>query len=135
VRQPGQWRFARRDILTASLIHGRRAFTLAEVVVACVVFAIGVLALQAAATLVLRQSQDARNQMLSSEVAAMRFESFVHAPCAENTAGTELVRGVRSEWSTGSLPGAEARLSSQTITFARGGFERTDTYHGAYRCR
>lgn len=117
------------------MIHRRRAFTLVEVVVACVVFAIGVLALQAAATLILQQSQDARNQALSSEVAAMRFESFIHAPCAENTTGTELVRGVRSEWSTGPLPGAEARLSSQTITFARGTAERTDTYHGAYRCR
>lgn len=134
VRTPGR-RSLPSEIIRTSLVLARRAFTLVEVVVACVVFATGVLALQAAATIVLRQSQDARNQALSAEVAAARFESLVHALCAENAAGTELVRGVQSEWSTGPLPGAEARLSNQTIRFARGGVERTDTYQGAYRCR
>ena len=113
----------------------RPAFTLVEVVVACVVFVTGVLALQAAITVILRQAQDARNQTLSSEVALARFETFVHPPCAENTTGTETVRGVRSEWSTAPLPGAAVRLSDQSVTVVRGGVERTDTYHGAYRCR
>lgn len=113
----------------------RLAFTLVEVVVACVVFVTGVLALQAAVTVILRQAQDARNQTLSSEVAVARFETFVHSPCAENTTGTETARGIRSEWSTAPLPGAAARLSDQSVTVARGGVERTDSYHGAYRCR
>lgn len=98
-------------------------------------FVTGVLALQAAVTVVLRQAQDARNQALSSEVALARFESLVHSPCAENTTGTETVRGVRSEWSTAPLPGAAARLSDQSVTVVRGGVERTDSYQGAYRCR
>ncbi|HEX6251801.1 MAG TPA: hypothetical protein VFZ56_10235 [Gemmatimonadaceae bacterium] len=113
----------------------RPAFTLVEVVVACVVFVTGVLALQAAITVVLRQAQDARLQALSSEIAMARFESLVHSPCADNTTGSEIARGVRSEWSTAALPGTPARLSNQSVTVMRRGVERTDTYHGAYPCR
>ena len=113
----------------------RPAFTLVEVVVACVVFVFGVLALQAAIAMILRQAQDARNQTLSSEVAVARFETLGHSPCADNTTGTEAARGMRSDWSTAPLPGVAARLSNQSVTIVRGGVERTDRYHGAYRCR
>ena len=119
----------------AALIGPRDAFTLVEVVVACVIFAVGVLALQGAATVVLRQSQDARNQAMASEVAAARFEAFSHITCVEPTAGAETVRGVRSEWHTTALPNAGAGLSSQTIHFGRPNSRRSDTHLGAFRCR
>lgn len=117
------------------LTRSRGAFTLVEVVVACVIFAIGVLALQAAAVVVLRQSQDARSQARSAEIAAARFEAFAHTTCAEITAGSEAVRNVWSKWQTTALAGAEAGLSSQTIHFGRTQSPRSDSYLGAYRCR
>lgn len=117
------------------LILSREAFTLVEVVVACVVFAIGVLALQAAAVVVLRQSQDARSQARSAEIAAARFEAFAHTTCAETTAGSETVSNVWSKWQTTALTGVEAGLSSQTTRFGRTQAPRSDSYLGAYRCR
>lgn len=102
---------------------------------ACIVFALGVLALQGAATVVLRQSQDARDQALAAEVAAARFETLVHTVCGENSAGNETVRGVFSEWRTSAAASAGAALSSQIIRFGRPHSRRSDSYLGAYRCR
>lgn len=106
-----------------------------EAVVACVVFLVGVLGLQAAATVVVRQAHDARTQVLSADVAAARFEQFAHVSCAGSMSGAELIRGVHSEWQISATHAAGAGFSSQRIRFMRGIAERTDNYLGAFRCR
>jgi Tfp pilus assembly protein PilV len=128
-------RHLRNSGYSSALRRRRRAFTLVEAVVACVVFAIGVLGLQAAATVVVRQAQDARDQSLAAEVAAARFESFVHESCTDAASGSDIVRGVDSRWQTAPLESTAAGLSSQTIRFGRGPDRRVDSYSGAYRCR
>jgi hypothetical protein len=104
-------------------------------IVACVVFAAGILATQAATVAVLRQAEDARLRQVAVDVAASRLERLSNLPCSITVDGASTVRGVQLEWSASELPGNHARSLKQTARFALSARRAVDVYAGGLRCR
>ena len=78
---------------------GKRAgFTLVELLVAMMVFAVGMLGLAATAASVTRMMGGARRQTIASTVAQARLEKLRSSPCASLTSGSETVRGITNTW-------------------------------------
>jgi type II secretory pathway pseudopilin PulG len=113
----------------------RGGHTLIEVLVACVVFAVGTLAVQGAAVNALRQARDAYVRQQSASLALLQLEPAVSGPCALSLTGSQVVRGVRIDWSVGPAAAAHAREVIQTARYLSGGALRSDTYRSAVRCR
>jgi len=76
----------------------RAGFTLVELLVAMMVFAVGMLALAATAASVTRMMGGAKRQTLAATVAQSRLEKLRSSPCASLTSGTETVRGITNTW-------------------------------------
>jgi type IV pilus modification protein PilV len=77
---------------------GRAGFTLVELLVAMMVFAVGMLALAATAASVTRMMGGAKRQTLAATVAQSRLEKLRSSPCASLTSGSETVRGITNTW-------------------------------------
>jgi type IV pilus modification protein PilV len=79
--------------------NGSRAgFTLVELLVAMMVFAVGMLALAATAASLTRMMGGAKRQTLAATVAQSRLEKLRSSPCASLTSGSETVRGITNTW-------------------------------------
>jgi Tfp pilus assembly protein PilV len=113
----------------------RTGHTLVELIVACVVFAAGVLATQAATVAVVRQAEDARLRQVAVDAAASRLERLSNAPCSISVDGASTMRGVQLEWSASALTGNHARSLKQTARFALRARRALDVYAGGLRCR
>ena len=78
---------------------GKRAgFTLVELLVAMMVFAVGMLGLAATAASVTRMMGGAKRQTIAATVAQSRLEKLRSSPCASITSGSETVRGITNVW-------------------------------------
>lgn len=114
-------------------MRAQRGLTLVEVVVALVVFAIGVVGLQAGTVAVLAQLNRARQRALADAAIAARFERLHWLPCAAVSAGSENYRGITTSWTvTGAAGSLDARVVS---TFSLSGAPRAEEFLGAVRCR
>ncbi|HET9005031.1 MAG TPA: prepilin-type N-terminal cleavage/methylation domain-containing protein [Gemmatimonadaceae bacterium] len=77
---------------------GRAGFTLVELLVALMVFAVGMLGLAATAGSVTRMMGGAKRQTLAATVAQSRLEKIRSSPCASLVSGSETVRGITNTW-------------------------------------
>lgn len=76
----------------------RAGFTLVELLVAMMVFAVGMLGLAATAGSVTRMMGGAKRQTIAATVAQSRLEKIRSSPCASLTSGSETVRGITNTW-------------------------------------
>lgn len=76
----------------------RAGFTLVELLVAMMVFAVGMLGLAATAGSVTRMMGGAKRQTLAATVAQSRLEKIRSSPCASLVSGSETVRGITNTW-------------------------------------
>ena len=108
-------------------------YTLVETIVALVVFSVGGLALTSTAALLGRQLRMDNLRERAGRVAVSRIESL-RASCAGGGSGSEVVEGVRSEWST--TPAAGSRLALvESVSYTGWKGARTDTYRALVECR
>lgn len=77
--------------MSARLIARRRGFTLVEVLVALLVFAVGALGLAAETAALMRQVARSRRAARVSAAAATRLERLQAGACTSRSNGTELV--------------------------------------------
>lgn len=115
--------------------NSSNGLTLVEVVVALVVFGVGMLGLGAAMLVLMRQARAAQIQSIATDVAASRLERLVFTPCETPTAGSEQSRGVESSWSVHSRLGASAVLVNHAVQFALPEGLRSREYDAAAPCR
>ena len=101
---------------------GRRAgFTLVELLVAMMVFAVGMLGLAATAASVTRMMGGARRQTIAATVAQSRLEKIRSSPCASLLSGTDTVRGVVSKWTITSVSRGMNVVDTVTFRSSRNG--------------
>jgi prepilin-type N-terminal cleavage/methylation domain-containing protein len=115
--------------------NSSKGLTLVEVVVALVVFGVGMLGLGSAMLVLMRQARATQIQSIATDVAASRLERLVFTSCGTRTAGSDQFRGVESSWSVDSRLGSSAMLVTHGVQFALPNGIRSREYHAGVPCR
>ena len=111
----------------------RGGFTIVELIVAIMVFSIGVLGLAATTATVARLMGSASRQTIAAAVAQSRIEKLRATSCASLASGSETVRGVTSTWSV--VVATRGDSVTETVTFPIGrGRTRTRVYKTMVTC-
>ena len=123
----------RRRIRRASVKKSRRAgFTIVELIVAMVVFAVGVLGLAATAASVTQLMGGATRQTIAANIAQSRLEKLRASPCGTLANGADTTRGVVSTWTVQTV--TRGVNITETVIFATQGGNRTRTYKTTLPC-
>lgn len=85
----------------------RRGFTLAELLVALMVFAVGALALVATSANVITLMTGSKNRASAAAIAQARFERMRSQPCSAHTSDSTTANGVASSWQVVNLTRAD----------------------------
>ena len=112
---------------------GRSGFTLVELLVAMMMFAVGMLALASTAAAVTKMMGGAKRQTIAAQVAQSRIERIRSSPCATLASGTDTVRGVISSWTV--VRGTRSVAVTETVTYKMSrAQDRTRTYMTTLSC-
>lgn len=104
-------------------VRARRGFTLAELLVALMVFSVGALAMAATSANVMTLITASKNRTVAADVAQARFERMRSQPCALHTTDSATTRGVAESWRTVNL----TRADDVTVTVRFNSNRRTQT--------
>jgi prepilin-type N-terminal cleavage/methylation domain-containing protein len=110
-----------------------RGYTLIEVIVALVVFAIGALGLAAGSAIVTREMATTGTRSAATRLARNRQEA-VHSACRTAQSGSEMAGGIRSEWTVSRADSSRIRLAG-SVSYETYRGSHTDPYTLAFRCR
>ena len=105
--------------MTPKSIGSRAGFTLIELMVAVMLFTVGVLATMSSAAAVMKMMGGAQRLTVASVVAEARFERLRAQSCAQHAAGSATTRGVRESWLV--VPLVQADDVTVMITYPTGG--------------
>lgn len=112
----------------------RAGYTLIEVVLACFIFAVGVLALEATAVTALRQMRRSATFTLAASVARARLEKLASSDCSELRNGSDTTRTIVSAWTVEPAASPSIRAVSQAVQYTLDGKPRTDSYRAMVPC-
>jgi len=98
-------------------LRPRAAFTLVEILVACLVLCIGVLALASTSVAIARLSGDASRAGTAAERGQGRLEAMRSARCAA-IGGTLTAGGIAESWSA--VPSSSGARMSDSVRYAEG---------------
>src|SRR6266550_8983706 len=87
--------------------HSRGGFTIVEVVVAIMIFTVGLLAMAGTASLIMMTVAGSRTRSVAATVAESRFERMRAQGCVAHTSGSAVTRGIREDWSVKTLARAD----------------------------
>jgi len=121
--------------LTNHLVKGlraRRGFTLAELLVALMVFSVGALAMVATSANVMTLITASKNRTVAADVAQARFERMRSQPCGAHTTDSTTTRGVAESWRTVNLTRADD--VTVTVRFSSNRRLQTRTYRTFLPC-
>ncbi len=120
-------RARRRGALTRHVARTRQGYTLIELMVAVMVFTIGVLATMGSAAAVMSMMAGSQRRTVASTVVEARFERLRAESCLGHKAGSAVTRGVEERWQivplvqaddvtvVVSYPGSRGRMVNQTF--------------------
>lgn len=110
-----------------------RGLTLVELVVAVMIFTVGLLGLASTAGVVVRQMGEGASQTIAAQTAASRFESLRATPCLNVTGGTAKVRsGVSEVWIRQTAP--RSIIVTDTVKYTSRGKTRRYVYRSVIPC-
>jgi prepilin-type N-terminal cleavage/methylation domain-containing protein len=114
-------------------MHHRRAFTLLELLAACTVLGVGVLALASTSVAIARLTGDAQRAGIAAERGQARVESMRAAGCSASS-GAGVGNGVSEWWSA--APAAPGISLTDSLQFTAGAMHalRTETLATASGC-
>ena len=87
--------------------RARAGFTLAELLVALMVFSVGALAMVATSANVMTLITASKNRALAASVAASRFERMRAQPCSAHQTDSASARGITEAWQVVKLAKAD----------------------------
>ena len=122
----------RRRTFRARHTNSRAGFTIVELLVAMMVFAIGILGLAATAASVTRLMGGATRQTIAANIAQSRLEKLRASPCGTLTNGADTTRGVVSTWTV--QPVTRGVNVTETVIFPVPNGSRTRTYKTTLPC-
>ena len=120
----------RSSRVRAFAVGRRSGFTLVELMVALMVFVVGVLAAASSSTVVMTMIGGSQRRTVAAVVAESRFERLRSVSCAAHANGNTTTRGVRESWSV--VPLTAADDVTVMVTFASGGGRVTSQTYRTY---
>ena len=113
--------------------RSRAGFTIVELLVALMIFAVGMLGLAATAGSVTKMMGGAKRQVIAANIAQSRLEKLRSSPCSTIAGGADTTRGIISTWTVAT--GTRGKTISETVVFPTGrGQTRTRTYWTTLTC-
>jgi type II secretion system protein I len=113
--------------------HSRSGFTLIELMVALMVFVVGVLAVASSSTVVMTMIGGSQRRTIAAVVAESRLERLRAMSCTAHANGNTTTRGVRETWLV--VPLINADDVTVVVTFpSSGGRMTTQTYRTYIPC-
>lgn len=87
--------------------RARPGFTLAELLVALMIFSVGALAMTATSANVITMITASKNRTIAADVAQARFERMRSQPCSAHTSDSTTTDGVAVSWQVVNLTRAD----------------------------
>ena len=110
----------------------RRGYTIVELLVAVMIFSIGLLAMAGTASVILSTLTSTQSRTIAASVAESRFERVRATPCVNRAAGSALSRGISEAWTLDRL--ARADDVTVNVTFLSNRRQRTETFRSFLPC-
>ena len=88
-------------------LRARPGFTLAELLVALMIFSVGALAMTATSANVITMITASKNRTIAADVAQARFERMRSQPCSAHTSDSTTTDGVAVSWQVVNLTRAD----------------------------
>ena len=114
------------------LARSRSGFTIVEVVVAIMIFTVGLLAMAGTASLIMMTVAGSRTRSVAATVAESRFEQLRAQTCAAHIGGAAITRGLRETWSV--KPLARADDVTVVVTMLNNHRTRTQLFRSYLPC-
>ena len=112
--------------------RARAGFTLAELLVALMVFSVGALAMVATSANVMTMITASKNRALAASVAASRFERMRAQPCSAHHTDSATTRGITEAWGVTKL--AKADDVTVRVTFVANRRTQSRIYRSFLQC-
>ena len=117
----------------APATHPRAGFTIVELLVALMIFAVGMLGLAATAGSVTKMMGGAKRQVLAATVAQTRLERLRSSPCTSIVSGADTTRGIINKWTVSAV--VRGMNVTDSVTFPTGrNTTRTRAYFTTIPC-
>jgi type II secretion system protein I len=121
-----------RRPLRALARKARAGFTLVEVIVAMMIFTVGLLAMASTAGVVVKQMGDSNRMTVASAVARSRIEQLRLAPCTLGMTGSATTRGVTEAWRL--TPMTRSSRIDVIVSYTTKNGTRTQAYRSMVPC-
>ena len=113
--------------------RSERGFTLAELMVAVVIFSIGLLAMAGTAGVIVTTLTSTQSRTIAAGVAESRFERIRTTTCASRASGSATTRGIAETWTLSHLPRAEDDVTV-SVSFLSNHQSRTEMFRSILPC-
>ena len=110
----------------------QRGFTIIELLVAVVIFSVGLLALAGTASVIMTTLTSTQSRTIAAGVAESRFERIRATTCAARAGGSTKTRGITESWTLAHL--ARADDVTVAVTFLSNHQSRTETFRSFLPC-
>lgn len=115
-------------------LRARAGFTIVEMVVAIIVFTIGVMGLAGTAAYVARQMNGGAQQTLAATIAQSRIDSIAGTGCHAVGSGTAVRKGISERWTVERPANFNVLRITEQVTWTSARSTRTQIYTASFPC-
>jgi len=114
------------------MTQSQRGFTIVEMLIAVVIFSVGLLALAGTASVTMMTLTSTQSRSIATSVAESRFERMGATACASRASGSAVSRGISETWTLDRL--ARADDVTVSVTFLSNHRPRTEQFRTFLPC-